>query len=150
MTSKLPIDPQFGPKDAQLPFHDGRSSGAEPRSAAAGETTPGTGGEKAVLTEPPSQPDDPVEDAKFLAEEFEVPVNRAAKLVVEERPGVDPDRVADEAREELHEEQEASVDGMPSEPRDAFGQPANPYGRKPTVDDPQKKAGGQSSAGGSA
>ncbi len=120
--SNIPVDPDFGPNDAELGFHDRRRSGAEPKHAAEGSTTPGTSG-RPPLTETP-EGSDAVEDAKFLADAFDMPANQAADLATANR-GDDAERVRDEVIELQKDEQDPLLEGnpLPEQPDEAPDQP---------------------------
>lgn len=137
--TKLPVDPEYGPQDAQLPFHDSQSSGAQPPGK--DQTVIGAGEEATPITDTPEHKAGMVKDTKFLAREFGLPPQRAADLAIESRDGVDPDAIAGAASEQLRQEEDDSVEGMPAEPRNASDQPADPFGRKPTVTDHQDRKG---------
>jgi len=75
---RLPVDPDFGPKDAQLPFEDGPDEPAPHLEEAAPLR------DSRPLTEPmppggPSQ----LDDTMFLAEAFDIAEPAAADLVAE-------------------------------------------------------------------
>lgn len=128
--SHIPVDPDFGPNDAQLGFHDRRSSGAEPEHAAKGSTTPGTSG-RAPLTEEPGG-SDVVKDAKFLADEFDMPANTAADLATRNRRD-EAEPVRDAVIELQKEEEDPLLQGnpLPEHPQEPPDQPNTM--RKPVV-----------------
>jgi hypothetical protein len=104
----LPVDQDFGPQDAQLPFHDGPE--APSPHLEAGETPQDT----RPVTEPltgrtPSRTD----DAVFLAEAFDINEAAAAELVA---PGEDSADIAAEAREQRDEADRLAGVPTPEEP----------------------------------
>ena len=127
----IPVDPDFGPNDAQLPFHDGSSNGAEPRNAAEGQTRPGSAG-RAPHTETPERPD-AVSDAKFLSDQFDMHPGKAADLATTERDD-DADPVRDEVIARQKEEQDPRLEGapLPEHPDEEPDQPNSM--KKPLLD----------------
>lgn len=104
----LPVSEDFGPKDAQLPFHDANSSGVRPLAAAQGEVE--TTGK--VHTEPlPSHSPSKVDDAAFLAEEFDIPVADAAELVASSNDGPDAAEIQEATNRRLRNRD--ALEGVP-------------------------------------
>ena len=128
--SDIPVDPDFGPNDAQLGFHDRRSSGAEPKHAAQGGTIRGTSGRAPVTEEPVGS--DAVKDAKFLADEFDMPANKAADLATMNRRD-EEEPVRDAVIELLKADEDPLLKGspLPDRPQEAPDLPNTM--RKPVV-----------------
>lgn len=104
----LPVDQDFGPQDAQLPFHEAPDAPAPhleegvPPADARPVTEP-----SAAVT--PSKTD----DAVFLADEFGINEAAAAELVT---PGEDSADIAAEARERRDEADRLAGVPTPEEP----------------------------------
>ena len=106
---RLPLSEEFGPKDAQLPFHDANSSGARPPEAARGEMK--TTGK--VHTDPlPDRPASKVDDAAFLADQFDIPVANAAELVASSSHGESAAEIQEATNRRLRDED--ALEGVPT------------------------------------
>jgi hypothetical protein len=106
---RLPVSEDFGPKDAQLPFHDANSSGARPAEAARGKTVT-TG--KVHTDPPPDRPPSKVDDAAFLADQFDVPVAEAAELVASRGEGQEAAEIQEATNQRLRDED--ALEGLPT------------------------------------
>ena len=117
---RLPVSEEFGPKDAQLPFHDTNSSGAQPPEAARGKTK-ATG---KVHTDPlPRHPPSKVDDAAFLADQFDIPVANAAELVASSSYEQSAAEIQEATNRRLRDED--ALEGVPTPQEPAHEQVAD-------------------------
>ncbi len=134
----LPVSEDFGPKDAQLPFHDANSSGARPPAAARGETgTPGK-----MHTDPlPDQLPSKVDDAAFLADEFDVPVEKAADLVSSNGHEQEAAEIQEATAKRLRDEDALEGVPPPHEPAHEHVADSDEVRLKPVLHSPNQRNG---------
>lgn len=127
---RVPLDADFGPQDAQLPFHDGPNGPVEQEDIVPVEA-------RKPVTEPVGKAPSEVDDATFIADEFDMPERDAAGLVTDG----DRSELTQKTMQRRKDEDPLSGEPTPEEPRRDFVADEDEVSLKPVLHEQHNRAG---------